>query len=104
MAVSGRVQVLYSFAGLVFILILQQSYETTWFNYSLNFIPNLQAGASTFAQGAWLTYSNYGLTAITTLPFLCTYLFVEQRARAFYYLVVISGVSAVTAIMKLNYH
>ena len=41
MAVSGRVQVLYSFAGLVFILILQQSYETTWFNYSLNFIPNL---------------------------------------------------------------
>lgn len=102
--VDELVRVLLSFMALITILILQQAYEWTWFDYSLTFIPKLQAGASSFTQWAWDFYSNAGLSLINAVPFLATFLYVEQRARAFYYLVVIAGISAITAVMKLNYH
>ena len=68
-----------SFSGfaLFTILIIQQSFEWTYFDKSLEFIPRLQADASNFKENAWLAYTNIGLALETSLPILIPYIFIS---------------------------
>ena len=86
------------------ILILQQAYENTWFDKSLTIIPNIQEGATIFAQDVWGFYSDFSLTLATVLPFLIPYYFIEQRTRSFYYVFVYLVIDGATSVSKLNYH
>ena len=67
-------------------------------------IPNIQEGASLFAQHVWGAYSDIGLGAATFLPIIVPYFSIEQRSRSFYYVFVMMAIDGATSVTKLFYH
>ena len=101
---NDLIKVVFSFCALFFILITQQSYEAPWFEASATQIVNIQAGATDIARTLWSEYSAWGLTLVETLPIAIPYLFISERARCFYYVVMLMGIQGITSGQKLKYH
>ena len=74
---NDLIKLSFSGLGLFCILIIQQSFEWTYFDKSLEFIPRLQADASDFKESVWLAYTNIGLALETVLPVVIPYLFIS---------------------------
>lgn len=94
-----------SFAVLAFLAIhlLQKVYAESLFNQSLDSIPSLQAGMGNGSANVWYLYSQWDYGFLIVLPFLCTYFFVEQRARSFYYIFLLTFCFGLTSVMQLIY-
>ena len=89
---------------LCMIIYTESSYSENLFEKSLEIIPNLQSGASNFKITMWSLYSNVGLAAATGLPIVIFLFMLDQRARAFYYIVVLNCLTLVVNVTKLYYH
>ena len=90
--------------ALFIVIFLQQWYDVPFFNKSLVFIPQIQAGATSAQINWWRFFTDTGLTAITFLPTAIMFLFIDQRPRAFYYLYVTILLTSISAVAKLNAH
>ena len=97
------VKCLYSLLALFCILIGQQAYEQTYFDKTLDFAPDMQARTSDAAAN-FLSFLSDTKDAYVSAPMLVCFLFIGQRSRAFYYLVMHMCISAGGALTKLNYH
>ena len=89
---------------LCMILYTEPQYSEKLFEKSLEIIPNIQSGASNFKITMWSLYSNAGLGAAEGLPIVIFLIMLHQRARAFYYVVVLGCLLLVMNVTKLYYH
>ena len=93
-----------SLIWLIIILFTEPLYNQSLFDESLNLIPQLQHGASNFKIKMWYLFSNVTFYASLLAPILVFLLIFQQRARAFYYVMVFGVALLVTNVMKLKYH
>lgn len=93
-----------SIITLIIIIYTEPQYNQTLFDKSLTIIPNIQEGASNFKIFMWRAYSNGGLVLAEGLPIVVCSIILNQRARAFYYVVALGCLLITMNVTKLYYH
>lgn len=96
-------KVCFSAGALLAIMMLAIAYDQSLFDYSLTYIAEIQDGASDFKIFAWEAYSTAMLYTVV-VPTLVTYPFPGQRGRCFYYIMLMTVIGLVMAVLKLHHH
>ena len=86
---------------LVAILTLQNTYDDNGLLTSVTRIQELQAGTLRSTQNFFKFTSNYFMKLVIVLPIFVPYYMVSQRARSFYYVLLLSTTMVITNYMKL---
>ena len=90
---------------LVLIFISEFIYSTPGFNWSLNHIPEIQAGASNLEISAWAYYSDVGMVVASAGPIIGPYLnTTTQRARNIYYIIFLGTTFLIMNVTKIWFH
>ena len=93
-----------SMVSLVLILVLEPLYSESLFDISLDYIVQIQEDATASKAKIWLLYSNIGLSCVVIAPFLTSFLYFDERVRAFYYVVMLTSMLFIMNVFKLWYH
>ena len=93
-----------SILALLFILVLEPTYNQSLFDRSITDIINIQADTTSGGRNVMVIYTNLSLSLINFLPIFCCYLVYNQRARCFYYVLLITALLALMNLFKLSYH
>ena len=102
--VPNSLKLAFSFACLFFIVVIDKSYQTSLFDYSITVIPGMQQGLSSFQKWFIEFTSDFFYAAFHYAPYIITYMFIEQRERTFYYIFNASVLDATGYILKLASH
>ena len=103
---ASRAQSLYtaiSALTLVLILVAEPIYSQSLFDSSLTFIADLQSTISDPGFEIWRLYSD-SIALIIAAPILISMLKFRERARAFYYTLMLTSMLFVMNVGKLTYH
>ena len=93
-----------SFLTLFIILIVETHYSQPLFESSLDFIIQVQAGASSAASTIWSLYSNVGIASGVALPPSILLLIYWDRLHSFFYVIMLTAMLAMMNVTKLWYH
>ena len=102
--VPTSLKLAFSFACLFFIVVIDKTYQTTLFDYSITVIPDMQQGLSGFQKWFLAFSSNFLYWGFNYAPYIITFMFIEQRERTFYYVFNASVLDAVGYMLKLHSH
>ena len=67
----------FAFACLFFIVVIDKTYQTTLFDYSITVIPDLQKDLSSFQKWGLNFSSDFIYYGLNFAPYIITYLFIE---------------------------
>ena len=95
---------LLSLLTLLFILMLESFYRDSLFNSSLDFISNVQQGASSGGIFIMEHYSDIGVAAGVAIPPIWLYFVLWKRIHALYYLMLITSLLFLSNVSKLWYN
>ena len=85
------------------IIATEPSYRDPLYDYSLTWIPQIQAGASSTKQTAWDLYSDIALYGVLLLSILISLVGRTERSRACYYALSVSVYVTFNNMLKLSY-
>ena len=102
--VPTSLKLAFAFACLFFIVVIDKTYQTSLFDYSLTVIPGMQVGLSSFQKWFLSFSSDFLYWGFCYAPYIITYFFIEQRERTFYYVFNASVLDATGYILKLHSH
>jgi membrane-associated phospholipid phosphatase len=95
---------LIAIATLFVIIFAEAFYREPLFNKSLNFIPSIQANASSAEIGFWQFWTDTGLSISEYGPTFVFFFWFPQRQRAIYYFCAFVTIQFITNVLKLGYH
>ena len=102
--VPTSMKLAFSFACLFFIVIIDKTYQTSLFDYSITVIPGMQQSLSGFQKWFIVMSSDLIYHGFYYAPYIITYFMIEQRERTFYYIFNASVLDALGYILKLYSH
>ena len=89
---------------LMLIIVAEASYNKPLFDSSLDYIENIQEGASDASGTIWKLYSNLGIASAIGLPPAVILMIYWDRMHSFFYVVMITAMLFVMNVSKLWYH
>ena len=102
--VPTALKLAFAFACLFFIVVIDKTYQTTLFDYSITVIPDLQKDVSSYQKWFLNFSSNFIYFNLNLAPYFITYFLIEQRERTFYYVFNACVLDATGFILKLASH
>ena len=75
--IPAHLKLAFAFACLFFIVVIDKTYQTTLFDYSITVIPDLQKDLSRFQKWGLNFSSDFIYWGFNFAPYIITYFFIE---------------------------